>query len=133
MEKPIKKELGMYVLVMALIMIAYLCRLPILDFFDGRRLVRGMIYSALYVSWGISLYGRINHPRVRVYMVAIAGMMVFWFMARNTKFLVSDNLPVVSRYMWYLYYLPMLFIPLFAVFVAFSIGMPERERLSRKA
>lgn len=35
------------------------------------------------------------------------------------------------RYLWYCFYLPMLFIPLFAVFVAAAQGKPEDYRLPR--
>ena len=35
------------------------------------------------------------------------------------------------RHLWYLYYLPMLFIPLLAVFIALSLGKPESFRLPK--
>lgn len=44
-------------------------------------------------------------------------------------FFVTD--PDVVRWLWYLYYLPMLVIPLLAVFVAASLGRSERYRLPR--
>ena len=34
--------------------------------------------------------------------------------------------------MWYLYYLPMLFLPLLGVYIALSMGKPEDYRLSRR-
>ena len=37
----------------------------------------------------------------------------------------------VLRHLWYLYYLPMLFIPLLAVFVAVSLGKPDNFRLPK--
>ena len=39
----------------------------------------------------------------------------------------------IARQLWYLYYLPMLFIPLFSLFVAISLGKPENARLSKTA
>ena len=35
--------------------------------------------------------------------------------------------------MWYLYYLPMLFLPLLGVYIALSMGKPEDYRLSRRS
>ena len=35
------------------------------------------------------------------------------------------------RHLWYLYYLPMLAIPLLAMFVALSLGRPESFRLPK--
>ena len=60
--------------------------------------------------------------------------MVFWFVIRSLKFhIVSSELyPNITRYLWYLYYLAILFIPLLAVFVAISIGKSENYRLSKK-
>lgn len=54
--------------------------------------------------------------------------MVFWFVIRSLKFhIVSSELyPNITRYLWYLYYLAILFIPLLAVFVAISIGKSEK-------
>ena len=56
--------------------------------------------------------------------------MVFWLVIRSTNyFFVADA--EIKRYLWYLYYLPMLFIPLFSLFVAISLGKPANARLSK--
>ena len=56
--------------------------------------------------------------------------MVFWMAERTAKyFFVTDwN---VGRHLWYGYYFPMLFIPLLAVLVSFSLGRPENFRLPK--
>lgn len=38
-----------------------------------------------------------------------------------------------KRQLWYLYYFPMLFIPLLSFFVALSLGKTEKYRLPRRA
>ena len=68
-------------------------------------------------------------------MTTIAFLMVFWFTVRTVKYLLNsvDFVTVlIRRYLWYMFYLPMLFIPLLCVFVAFSIGTPENYRLPKK-
>lgn len=59
--------------------------------------------------------------------------MVFWFAVRTFKyhFVSVQATPDLTRFLWYLFYLPMLFIPLLAVFVAMSLGRAEHSRLPR--
>lgn len=91
-------------------------------------LARTMLYIGLYMAWGFSVRNRVVQIQVRRYLSAVSYLMVFWFVVRSAKyFFVSD--PAIVRYLWYLYYFPILFIPLFAVYVSLSLGKPERFRL----
>ena len=91
-------------------------------------IARSLIYIALYIGWGISVSKRIIQTQVRHYMVSVSGLMVFWFVIRTIKyFFITD--PGIIRQLWYWFYLPMLFIPLFSLFVAISLGKPENARL----
>jgi len=69
---------------------------------------------------------------VRHYLIAVSGLMVFWFVIRSMRYFFITDIGI-SRQLWYLYYLPMLFIPLFSLFVAISLGKPENARLSKTA
>ena len=91
---------------------------------------RPSIYIGLFATWGISVYNRIIQPQVRRYLTAISALMVFWVAIRGIRYLL-EGCPWVMRHLWYLYYLPMLFIPLLAVFVAMSLGKPESFRLPK--
>lgn len=91
-------------------------------------LIRSIIYIALYISWGISIRKRVVQMQVRCYLTAIAVLMIFWFMLRTIKYYFVIDIDV-ARYLWYLYYFPMLFIPLLAVYVSISLGMPEHFKL----
>lgn len=95
-------------------------------------ILRSLIYIALYIGWGISVSKRIIQTQVRHYMVSVSGLMVFWFVIRTIKyFFITD--PGIIRQLWYWFYLPMLFIPLFSLFVAISLGKPANARLSETA
>lgn len=95
-------------------------------------IARSLIYIALYIGWGISVSKRIIQVQVRHYLIAVSGLMVFWFVIRSMRyFFITDT--GIARQLWYLYYLPMLFIPLFSLFVAISLGKPESARLSKTA
>ena len=95
-------------------------------------IARSLIYIALYIGWGISVSKRIVQVQVRHYLIAVSGLMVFWFVIRSMKYYFITDIGI-ARQLWYWYYLPMLFIPLFSLFVAISLGKPENARLSKTA
>ena len=95
-------------------------------------IARSLIYIALYIGWGISVSKRIIQVQVRYYLIAVSGLMVFWFVIRSMRYYFITDIGI-ARQLWYLYYLPMLFIPLFSLFVAISLGKPASARLSKTA
>ena len=137
MTKPSKDRKCILIAVAVLLLIAYICRIPGIGGRFSRELglIRSAIYMGLFLAWGLSVRSRILQTQARRYMTAIACLMIFWFLVRTLKFhfLTSDRYPDAARYLWYLYYLPMLFIPLLSVFVAFSIGKPEDYHLPKRA
>lgn len=132
-----KKKICILVAVATLLLVANICRLigNCGIYKKQAGLIRSFLYIVLFATWGLSAYSRIIQPVTRRYLSEIAFLMVFWFVIRSLKFhIVSSELyPNITRYLWYLYYLAILFIPLLAVFVAISIGKSENYRLSKKA
>ena len=57
--------------------------------------------------------------------------MLVWLILRTLKYEFVTDL-TVARYIWYLYYLPMLFIPLLGVYIALSLGKSEEYRLTER-
>lgn len=99
-----------------------------LDWFCG--MIRSAIYIELFIAWGVSLHRRIIQPQVRRYLTSISVLEVFWMAVRTIRYSLDECIWLM-RYLWYLYYLPMLLIPLLAVFVALSLGKPDNFRLSK--
>lgn len=95
-------------------------------------IVRSLIYIALYIGWGISVSKRIMQVQVRHYLIAVSGLVVFWFVIRSMKYYFITDIGI-ARQLWYWYYLPMLFIPLFSLFVAISLGKSKNFKLSKTA
>ena len=93
-------------------------------------ILRSLIYIALYIGWGISVSKRIIQVQVRHYMISVSCLMVFWFVIRTIKYFFITDIGIV-RQLWYWFYLPMLFIPLFSLFVAISLGKPANAKLSK--
>ena len=90
-------------------------------------ILRSLIYIGLFSAWCLSIRKRIIQTQVRHYLTAISALMIVWLLFRTVKFCISRG--DVARHLWYLYYIPMLFIPLFSLFVANSLGKPENFKL----
>lgn len=116
-----------------LVIVAYLCRLPQILAYAPEvcGYIRSFIYLLLFSAWYISLRNRIIQVEVRKYLSSVSILMILWLLFRTLKYNIETNLNIV-RYMWYLYYLPLLFIPVLAVFVALSLGKPESYRLPKR-
>lgn len=94
-------------------------------------LLRGGIYLFLVLFWGVSVYARVIHTQIRNYLLAVSGLLAFWMLIRTIKFCFAVS-PASLRFLWYLYYLPMLFVPLCAVFISILLGKGEHYRLKRR-
>lgn len=86
-------------------------------------LMRGGIYIGIITGWGISLHRRILQNQTRRYLTVIAGLMVLWLTLRTIKHSIHNV--DVERYLWYLYYLPILLIPILSILVSMCLGKPE--------
>ena len=84
-------------------------------------------FCLMGLSLALLLYfsERIIDPGVRRPLVAVAGMLCFWFILRGAKYIAFEETETVARYIWYLYYLPILSIPLLSLWAALSVfGRP---------
>ena len=108
-----RKQILCAIFVFAIIAAAYGCRtLARLDI-GGKEynFIRAGLYLLLFSAWGFYLDRRIIQKQVLHYLRMISALIIICLSLRTMKYeLVSD--PTASRYLWYLYYLPMLFIPL---------------------
>ena len=48
--------------------------------------LRTVIYIGLYIGWAISIHKRVIQKSVRNTLLLVAGLMVFWFVVRTTKY-----------------------------------------------
>lgn len=126
------KHLLPMVFVFTVIAIAYACRM--LGKFDiggvYTNYIRSALYLLLFAWWGFTLDRRIIQKRVLHCLRLTALLMLLWLILRTLKYSVVTG-PAAGRYIWYLYYLPMLFLPLLCVYIALSMGKSEDYRLSR--
>ena len=136
MTKQFKKTIYAILIVTALIAVAVICRvvtrlceIPVIE--DKiLNVVRTLIYLGLFSAWGFLVYRRVMQIQARKFLCLSAILMVLWIMLRAFKFYFITSETAI-RYFWYAYYLPMLFIPTLALFVALSIGKHEGYRLPK--
>ena len=86
--------------------------------------LRSFIYIGMFAAWGLSVRQRIVQKQVRRYLTGVSLLLILWFTLRSAKYFIFWQ-PNVIRYLWYLYYLPMLFVPTLALLIAMSLGKPD--------
>ena len=130
--KETTKHLLPTVFVCTAIAIAYACRMLAKFDIGGPAVnhIRTAIYLLLFALWGFSLDRRIIQRQTLHCLHLTAALMLLWLILRTLKYSVVTDL-TEGRYIWYLYYLPMLFLPLLWVYIALSMGKSEDYRLSR--
>ena len=118
------------ILLVLAIFIAYMCRMC-----DSKDAVfklagylRTYIYITIFYLWGRSIKRRIIQKQVQRYLISIVGLMIFWIMVRTIKYFIVDSINV-SRYLWYMYYIPLLAIPFLGLLTAMSLGKAEDYKL----
>lgn len=116
------------------VLLAWLCRvLPLESLPSGLQeacgILRSLLYLSLFAGWGISLYNRTVHPQVRRLLLNVDLLMLFWILVRTLRFQLNTP-PGMDRMLGYLYYAPMLGIPVLCVQLVLTVDRSERYRLS---
>ena len=65
-----------------------------------------------------------------MYLTSVSVLLILWMTSRTAKYFIFWQ-PAAIRYLWYLFYLPMLFVPMLAVLIALSLGKPDGYRLPK--
>ena len=128
------KHLLPMVFVFTVIAIAYACRMLAKFDIGGPVMnhIRTALYLLLFTLWGFSLDRRIIQRQTLHCLHLTAALMLLWLILRTLKYSVVTG-PAAGRYIWYLYYLPMLFLPLLWLYIALSMGKSEDYRLSQRS
>ena len=89
-----------------------------------------MILSACLI---LRYYRRISGQKnLNAAMLRLAIMMFVFFLLRGLKYAVFGNVSALGRYTWYLYYLPMLCIPMLLFFVSLYVYAIDERKERRK-
>ena len=123
-------------LIFALILTALFCRIAVLNFNPGLfsdkllNTLRVFIYLGLFAFWGVSIRRRVMQREMSNFLTATALLLFSWLLIRELKwhYIAGED---VQRYLWYLYYIPILALPSLALFVSLLAGKSENERLRK--
>ena len=135
MKKRSNRLIKMSIIIAILIAIATICKFmswntknviveQILNF------IRVFIYICIFSLWGLSIKKRVIQAPVRRALIIVAILMVLWLIVREIKFRFIKNEDII-RYLWYIYYIPLLSIPLCALFTSMMVGKQEDYKLPK--
>lgn len=129
-----KKRMLSYGVILISVLLAYFCRLVrpkntfARNFADQ---LRNCIYLGLYCAWVIYLEKRVVYKKMRRCLTAIGCLMVFWFFVRTVKFHIFHE-PLGEHICWYLYYIPMILIPVLGLSAALFFVEKDEEKTVRQ-
>lgn len=90
-----------------------------------------MIYIGIAIFWIGSVRRRVNYKYMKLMLLSIGFFVVFWMVVRIVRYDMTDEIPVLGYYLWYMYYIPMIFIPVLAFMATCSIGDRPDELKSK--
>lgn len=70
-----------------------------------------LIFLVIFTFWVVRLYYKLYDAKIRKYVMIIGFLIVFWMLIRINKGLIE--IKEINRIFWYLYYIPLIFIPSF--------------------
>ena len=96
--------------------------------------LRNGIFVGLVIYWILSVRVRLLPSRSRTYILIAGSQMIFLLFLQILKYrVITDDQVLMTRYAWYLYYVPILLIPsMFAFACLESFGKPGEEGLLAK-
>ena len=128
-----KKMLSCGVILIS-VLLAYICRLVRPENVFMRNIAdqcRNCIYLGIYCAWVIYLEKHVVHKKMRRCLTAIGCLMVFWFLVRTVKFHIL-HAPLGEHVCWYLYYIPMILIPVLGLAAAMFFSEKDEEKTVRR-
>lgn len=89
------------------------------------------IFLILIFIWGKSIRQRIIQKGIRRKLVIIAVLLFFWLFIRFIKYNVFSRKDTISRYLWYMYYIPQCLVPPISLIAMMELTRKEKENLSK--
>ncbi len=90
------------------------------------------IFICIFVCWIFRNRTRIMQPQVRKFLFLVGVGIIFWISVRTIKYECLRTLAIPDRFAWYLYYLPMIFLPLLLFYLSFTIGKGDHYQFNPK-
>ena len=81
---------------------------------------RTVLYFVIVFLWIYTLRLRIMISKTRDYLTIMAGFIILFFLTQAIKYRVLDYHPILMRYAWYSYYIPLVMICIFFLMACIS-------------
>lgn len=88
-----------------------------------------ILFVSVIFVWSRQMRKRLLHDEERKYLTSVSISIVFYLMIRTIKYVFLPVGALLTRYAWYLYYLPQTLIVLFLFFAILCIGKPYDYRI----
>ena len=79
-------------------------------------------YGLLMIYWGSSVWMRVTDKRIRNYLILLMCGFLMLYLAQILRYNFTEKTSIISRYLWYSYYIPLLFVPMITFKTARCIG-----------
>lgn len=87
-----------------------------------------VMYGFFIIGWGASIFLRIVHKRIRLDIIAISVFLFGLFIVRICRYFLFVHSLTIDRYLWYLYYIPYIMMPMLTLEAASCVGKSERMK-----
>ena len=88
-----------------------------------------LLFAIVFTMWTIRLYYKLYDKKTRRYILFIGILIIFWMLIRIIKGII--DYPFMERMCWYLYYLPLIFIPTLYYISSMSL-LNKMNKISKK-
>jgi hypothetical protein len=90
-------------------------------------------YVVLITAWCISVRKRVVATRIKILFTILSALLLFHWYIKDLKYnaFVGDSTMKVRIYLWYCYYIPLIFIPVFSYVISDCIGVRSAVRRAR--
>lgn len=91
-----------------------------------------LLWITLYGWWLQHAVQRFSQKRVRQYITLFTGLVVFFMILRLIKNDFCVHGSVIEKYVWYLYYIPIILIPVINIIALLHINLPDEAVLPKR-
>ncbi|MCR4716950.1 MAG: ATP-binding protein [Lachnospiraceae bacterium] len=92
--------------------------------------VTTVTFILAFILWMDSVKNRFYHKNIRRLIYIAGSLMSLWMIIRYIKYDIVDDVNVI-RILWYIFYIPMILLPVMVFYAILYIGRLEKSSLSR--
>ena len=119
MKKPL---INILVINLFILLIYFLCGLLnlLINLLKQELYIINFVYFSLAVFFLAYIINHTAYKRQRIQLVIISSLIILFMVFRALKYISLSHIDIISRHLWYLYYLPIIFMPYFLLVASLS-------------